>query len=105
MITPYIFGGIGVGGKQDSKRTHNYTKRFRFWGHNFGYRLIKGDDERLDAWGWGEGISEGDYILLTNPANGEETRYQFEKISYHSNPSDMWEATLLYAPRQAEGDV
>lgn len=103
MISPYIFGGIGVGGKQDSKRTHNYTKRFRFWGHNVGYRLIKGDDERLDAWGWGEGISEGDYILLTNPANGEETRYQFEKISYHSNPSDMWEATLLYAPRQAEG--
>lgn len=102
MIFPYIFGGIGVGGKQDAERVHDYTRKNRYWGHDIHFRPIDPEGLRLNAGGWGRGIQKGDYILITNPANQAETRYQVESIEYYIDPRDQWHGVLAFAPRQAE---
>jgi hypothetical protein len=76
--------------------THDYTKRKRTWGHDIGYRPLPGN--RLDAHGWGYGLHTGDYILLTN--GDSTTRYQVDEIHYKPDPTDMWFATLSFAPRE-----
>jgi hypothetical protein len=83
-----------------TKVTHDYTRPKRRWGHDLTYSLIDAGGLRLKASGWGTGISKDDYILLSN--GSDETRYQFESISYYGNPHDMWSAMLVYAPRSAE---
>lgn len=80
--------------------THDYTNGKRRWGHDLAYSPIDASGLRLKASGWGRGIAEGDYILLSNGI--DETRYQFESIDYYANPNDMWSATLKFAPRQPE---
>lgn len=81
-------------------KTHDYTRSKRRWGHDLTYSLVDAGGIRLKAYGWGTGINKGDYILLSNGA--DETRYQFESLSYYGNPHDMWSAVLVYAPRTAE---
>lgn len=105
MIFPYIFGGIGVGGKQDAERVHDYTKARRGWGHDIHWRPIDQKGQRLDAGGWGSGIKQGDFILITNPQNQAETRYQVESIDYYADPKDQWHGVLAFAPRQAEAST
>lgn len=83
-----------------NKITHDYTRANRRWGHDLAYSLVDSGGMRLKASGWGTGISKDDYILLSN--GDGETRYQFESITYYGNPHDMWSATLVYAPRNAE---
>lgn len=80
--------------------TYDYTNSKRRWWHDLSYSIIDAWGLRLKASGWGLGISEGDYILLSN--GSDETRYQFESIDYYANPNDMWSATLQFAPRQPE---
>lgn len=76
---------------------HDYTDGRRGWGHDIGYKPVGGN--RLDAHGWGHGLRVGHFILLSNgPAT---TRYVVETIRYCDDPTDMWFATLAFAPRGA----
>ncbi len=85
--------------------THDYTNNKRRWGQAIHYRPVDSIGERLSAGGWGRGIKQGDFILLTNPAGLAETRYQVESIDYYSNPGDQWHGVLVFAPRQTEASA
>lgn len=80
--------------------THDYTRPKRCWGHDLSY-TIDNKTGYLQATGWGTGVSEGDFILLTIPETGAETRYVIAEIKHYLDPIDMWKAELHYAPRQA----
>lgn len=76
--------------------THDYTQRG--WGHD--YTFSPGNGGRTGSMtGWGHGIERGDYLLLHN--GGGSTRYRVAKIEYYSDPSDMWNAEVVFAPRTA----
>lgn len=75
--------------------THDYTRRH--WGHDYGIRKVFSGGQQLEAFGWGSGISEGDFLILQN--GDGTTRYQVAKIKYELNPRDMWFADLTFAPR------
>ncbi|EOG5418654.1 hypothetical protein ACLE0S_000372 [Cronobacter malonaticus] len=79
-------------------KTHDFTKPAQRWGHSIGYQLETPDGHRLKAHGWGGGISDGDYLILTN--GGSTTRYQVEGIRYMWNVHDQFFCTLVYAPRK-----
>lgn len=83
-------------------KTHDYTTKKRYWGHDIHWRLLDNKGQRLDAGGWGSGIGQGDFLLVTNPDSGHETRYQVESIEYYADPSDQWHGVLAFAPRPAE---
>lgn len=85
--------------------THDYTRAKRHFGHDIHWRPIDQEGQRLSAGGWGKGIKQGDFILITNPAGGAETRYQVESIECFSNPSDQWHGVLAFAPRQPEASL
>lgn len=77
--------------------THDYRNRLRCWGWDIGYTLLPGN--RLRAHGWGDGLSAGDYVLLSN--GDGDTRYRVgDDFRYERDPSDMWFATLHFAPRE-----
>lgn len=76
---------------------HDYT--VRGWGHEVIITQVRG--MIIDAVGWGSGVREGDYLLIPN--GDGTTRYQVETITYYPDPSDMWQAELLYAPREERG--
>lgn len=80
--------------------THDYTRATRYYGHDIYWRPIDKGGLRLDAGGWGRGIKPGDFILITNPKDGAESRYQVESVEYYGNPNDQWRAVLTFAPRQ-----
>ena len=94
-------GEVTMSATQHQGRTHDYRDGHRGWGHDITYRPCDrgGRGTRLNASGWGCGIAAGDYILLSN--GDADTRYSVHEISYHSNPADMWRATLKFAPRKA----
>lgn len=77
--------------------THDYTKRG--WGHDYVIHSVIRDGQELRMSGWGRGIRAGDFLLLEN--EGSSTRYRVESISYHRDPSDMWAAAAVFAPRSA----
>jgi hypothetical protein len=82
-------------GRGQGNQTHDYRNAMRGWGHDIGYKPLPGD--HLDAYGWGEGIRPGDFVLLSN--GDADTRYRVAKIRYATDPHDMWFATLAFAPR------
>lgn len=77
--------------------THDYTNCS--WGHSVEILKVECEGQKLRACGWGNGIKDGDYILLKN--EGGATRYQFSKVDYSRGPADMWFADLQFAPRKA----
>ncbi len=77
--------------------THDYT--VREWGHDFGIDTVAQGGEILKVHGWGKSIAAGHYLILPNGAR--TTRYEVEEITYFRDPSDMWKATLRFAPRDA----
>lgn len=79
--------------------THDYRNHKRRLGHDLAYNVLP--DDCLAATGWGHGLKAGDYILLSN--EDSDTRYSIVKIKYYSDPTDMWQAKLQFAPRP-EGD-
>lgn len=81
--------------------THDYRKPRLTWGHNITYRPIDGG-RLLSAQGWGRGLKEGDYILLSN--GSADTRYAIGEIDYYMDPKDMWKATLVFDPRTKPED-
>ena len=78
--------------------THDYTKRC--WGRDLAIIAVHDAGKRLEASGWGTGIVAGDWLLLEN--HDQQTRYRVKEISYARAPADMWSATLLFDPRDAE---
>ncbi len=77
--------------------THDYGPGNRHWGHDYSFTPADGG-HRGSATGWGRGIHKGDYLLL---ANGDRaTRYRVVTIRYYTDPSDMWQAQLAFAPRE-----
>lgn len=76
-------------------KTHDYRNAVRRWGHDITYRPAPND--QLKALGWGRGIADGDYLLLSNGKG--DTRYRVDLITYYRDPPDMWKAVLSFAPR------
>lgn len=76
--------------------THDYS--IRTWGHDYTVHNVNDGGELLDVSGWGRGIRANDYLIMPN-GNGT-TRYQVSTIKYYHDPSDMWNATLVFAPRK-----
>jgi hypothetical protein len=88
-------------------QTHDYT--ISRWGHDLVIMTTHEGGARIDASGWGEGISKGDYIVFLRSeagwATGETTRYLVDKIEYKRDPADMWFAKLVFAPRKLNADA
>lgn len=79
-------------------KTHDYRNARRGWGHDLVMLNVSPDGQNIKAMGWGNGIRAGDFMLLSNA--GGETRYKVEEVNYKGAPSDMWKASLAFAPRQ-----
>jgi len=77
-------------------KTHDYTQKA--WGHDYTVIKVVNKGQQLEALGWGQGLGVGDFLILQNGTGS--SRYQIEKISYKSDPRDMWVATLIFAPRE-----
>lgn len=77
--------------------THDYSAKNRYWGHDYTFEPTNGGKTGR-MMGWGNGIKKGDYLLLQNGAG--TTRYKVKSIKYFSDPSDMWSATVEFAPRK-----
>lgn len=77
-------------------QTHDFT--VSRWGRAVG--TWDTDDGGVTAriTGWGRGVKQGDYILLSHN-NGDPTRYRVERIEYYNDPPDMWRAEVRFAPR------
>ena len=76
--------------------THDYTNRS--WGHDYNIMSIENEGFNIKMCGWGNGISNGDYIIIKNGSS--TTRYVFDSIEYFDNPSDMWNGSLTFKPRE-----
>jgi hypothetical protein len=76
-------------------KTHDFSHSV--WGNAVYYKVLD-DGMVLDAHGFRKGIAVGDYIII-GQANNKSTRYKVDKIKYCTDPSDMWFATLSFAPR------
>ena len=76
-------------------KTHDYT--IRCWGHDYTFDPVDGGD-RGDMMGWGNGIEQGDFLLLQN--GDGSTRYKVISIKYFGDPPDMWSAKVSFAPRE-----
>lgn len=72
-------------------KTHDYTR----YQSGIDYAFDPADPEGSKAYmtAQGGGMQVGDYIVLQE--NGQQTRYQIERIDYYLDPSDMWIALLL----------
>jgi MioC protein len=82
--------------KRREPETHDFSRRY--WGHDYVFNPIDGG-KRGDMQGWGEHILPGDYLILQNVRN-ETTRYKVKSITYYTDPDDMWEAKVVFAPRR-----
>lgn len=78
---------------------HDYRDEICTWGHSITYTPYD-DHSPFTALGFGRGISEGDYLLLSN--KDSTTRYKVASISYFHNVTDQWAALLVFAPRTDE---
>jgi hypothetical protein len=74
--------------------THDYTDRAR--GHDVA--IQHADGPRIRVSGWGRGVRPGHHLILPN--GDRSTRYRVERISYYADPPDMWNADLVFAPRE-----
>lgn len=70
-------------------KTHHYTVSDEIHDHIF---APKNGGIRAYMTQQGKGIKRGDYLILQ--AGSNSNRYQVDKISYYSDPPDMWIALL-----------
>lgn len=73
--------------------THTFSG---LWGDNYIFTPIN-KGLKGSILGWRAGLGEGDYVILKN--GDKTTRYQIEEISYYSDPTDMFKASVKFAPR------
>lgn len=81
-------------------KTHDFSNRE--WGHNYTLLGMEEGGIEIRLAGWGMGLRENDYIIIQN--GDGTTRYKLETVEYKSNPSDMWFANAVFAPRGYEGE-
>jgi hypothetical protein len=83
--------------------THDYGPGRRCWGHDFTISRVIDNGQQLHASGWGPALGRqirtGDYLLLEQ-SGGRTTRYRVQDVTYSLDPTDMWHATLTFAPRR-----
>ncbi|SRR5579883_2399680 len=78
--------------KRQKHKTYDYTQFV--CGRDYVFEAVDNGTKGYMT-GQGKGIKRGDYIVLRNNANSEESYvYQVEEIDYYSEPSDMWMALL-----------
>jgi hypothetical protein len=88
----------------DGFRIHDYTERTRCWGHD--YTLTPDPDPttaRIS--GWGSGLREGDFLLLTHPETRIIVVYQLTEAEYYSkpgDPGDQWRGRARFIPADSE---
>ena len=80
------------------KGTHDYSNPQ--WGWDINILNIENDGLNIDVCGWGEGLRNGDYLILRNGKG--TTRYVLTSVSYKRDPKDMWFGTADFAPREEE---
>ena len=76
--------------------THDISRKS--WGCNYNVMEFRDGGMSVDLVGWRSGIKNGDFLLLKQ--DDGTTRYLVESIRYESNPSDMWFASVSFAPRE-----
>jgi len=77
---------------------HDYT--IRTWGHDYTVLEVKSGGASIRLSGWGNGLRDGDFILLQN--GDGSTRYLLRDVKYLYDPRDMWFAVGEFAPRSRE---
>lgn len=77
--------------------THDYTSLG--WGHNITFMSIRPDGMRARVISHGNGVRQGDFLILVNGAG--TTRYRVANWE-QKRPSDCWAADIEFAPRAAE---
>ena len=83
---------------------HDYTARRRFWGHDY---VLTPDEDPVTARisGWGGGLREGDFLLLTHPETRIIVVYRLEEVEYYSkpgDPGDQWRGRVRFVPAASE---
>jgi hypothetical protein len=77
-------------------RVHNFDNSNRYWGHDIAVSPYTVTPGRINATGWGHGISKGDYLLVGRPEAPRKLKVL--EIEYGPDPQDFWSATLSVAP-------
>ena len=78
---------------------HDYRRDCRKWGHDYSYHPRKRGHEATMI-GWGHGLEEGHYFLLTSPESSNRCSiYRIESVSYYADPRDMWTAEVRWCER------
>lgn len=85
-------------------RIHDYTARRRCWGHDY---ILAPDSDPTTARisGWGDGLREGDFLLLTHPETRIIVVYQLEEVAYYGkpgDPGDQWHGRVRFVPAASE---
>lgn len=88
-----------VASRASEPRTHDYTRRY--WGHDFAITQVFDGGQHIKVAAWGEGVSEGDYLILPN--GDATTRYRIGKIKRPVfGPGDQWFADCGFCPRDTD---
>ena len=77
---------------------HDYTRTR--WGHSITFISIRPDGQRARVIGHGNGVNNGDYLILANGEMGS-TRYRITRWE-QKRPGDCWAAEIEFSPRRAE---
>jgi hypothetical protein len=83
-------------------RVHDFGPGRCCWGHHYSVTDVRNGGQEISASGWGNDgskIWEGDYLLLQSPDGRRTSRYRVTEIEHLTDPPDMWNATLTFAPR------
>lgn len=94
-------GSPSAAGDAMATATHDYTRRYL--GHDFLIHRVENEGWLIHVSGWGEGLREGDYLILPNTEGS--TRYRLVSVSYYADPPDMWTGSATFSPRAALSQV
>ncbi len=85
-------------------RIHDYTQRKRVWGHDYAL-TPDADPTTARITGWGGGLCEGDFLLLTHPETRIIVVYRLTEVEYYSkpgDPGDQWHGRVKFIPATSE---
>jgi hypothetical protein len=76
--------------------THDFT--VQTWGRSYTFQT-RDSGRSAEMMGWGSGIKKGHFLILKNKGT---TRYRVVSIHYYKEPTDMFLAKIVFAPRSME---
>jgi len=82
--------------KADTPKAHDYRDHTRRFGHDYNFDPVNGG-RMAKINGWGDGIEEGDFLVLSHPDGGLAS-YQIDSIKYARDPKDQWFARATWRP-------